>query len=195
LGAGAHGISLDADGNGIIGEANNGSRAFGLWGRSDSGFAGFFQGAVEVVGSLTVTGVKSAAVPFTDGSYRRLYCMESPESWLEDFGFARLVNGQAQVQLDAGFQAVVKSDSYHVFLTEYEDNNALYVVNRTSTGFGVRAKSSNTAHGSFSYRIVAKRKDIEGPRLEKVTIPTDKLKAPKPSFTMLPPLAATRPLS
>jgi hypothetical protein len=193
-GAGVHGISLDSEGNGVIGEADNGSNAFGIWGRSSSGFAGFFQGAVLVSGSLTVTGAKSAAVPFNDGSHRRLYCIESPESWLEDFGVGQLVNGQAQVQLDAGFAAIVKSESYHVFVTEYEDNNALYVVNRTSAGFGVRAKLSNTANSLFSYRIVAKRKDIEGQRLEPVKIPTGKLKPAKPTFTTLPPIKPTRPL-
>jgi hypothetical protein len=186
-GAGVHGISLDSDGNGIIGEANNGSFAYGVWGRSSSGFAGVFDGAVQVRGSLDVFGAKSAVVPFADGSHRRLYCMESPESWFEDFGVGHFENGQAQVQLDADFAAVVKSDSYHVFITEYEDNNALYVVNRTNTGFGVRAKSSNTSKGTFSYRIVAKRKDIEGARLEKVTIPTGKLKPAEPRFITLPP--------
>src|SRR6516164_1684532 len=135
--------------------------------------AAMFCGLVDVVGDFTVVnGAKSTAVPHPDGSHRRLYCMESPESWLEDFGVGQLVNGQAQVQLEAGFAAVVNSDSYHVFITEYEDHNALYVVNRTNTGFGVRAKTSNTAKGTFSYRIVAKRKDIEGPRLEKVRIPS-----------------------
>ena len=64
----------------------------------------------------------------------------------------------------------MNSDAYHVFITEYDDNNALYVTRRTSTGFEVRAKAS-TASGTFSYRVVAKRKDITSPRLEKVTIP------------------------
>jgi hypothetical protein len=177
---------LDTDGNGIIGEADNGRNAFGVWGRSNEGFAGFFQGAVLIIGGLNVTGSKSAIVPFEDGSHRRLYCMESPESWLEDFGVGQLVDGQARVELDADFAAVVNSDAYHVFITEYEDNNALYVFNRTRSGFGVRAKSSNTAAGSFSYRIVAKRKDIEAPRLEKVTIPTSKLDVPKARFITHP---------
>jgi hypothetical protein len=186
-GAGVHGISLETDGIGIFGEADSGSDAIGVWGFSDAGFAGLFTGKVQVLGPFSVFGVKSAVVPFADGSHRRLYCMESPESWIEDFGVGQFVNGQAQVQLDADFAAVVNSDSYHVFITEYEDHNALYVVNRTNTGFGVRSKTSNTAKGTFSYRIVAKRKDIEGPRLEKVKIPTAKLKPTKPRFTKLPP--------
>jgi hypothetical protein len=139
-------------------------------------------GDVNVNGNATVTGIKSAAVPFPDGSHRRLYCMESPENWFEDFGTGHLIDGQADVQLEPGFASVVKSDHYHVFLTEYDDNNALYVCDRTSHGFKVRAKSSKTARGTFSYRIVAKRKDIAGPRLEKVEFPTHKrptLKIPK----------------
>jgi hypothetical protein len=43
------------------------------------------------------------------------------------------------------------------------------------TGFGVRAKSSQTASGTISYRFVAKR--IAGARLERVVIPTGKLQA------------------
>jgi hypothetical protein len=124
------------------------------------------------VNSLTVTGNKSAAVPFPDGTHRRLYCMESPDSWFEDFGTGTLANGQAQVRLDPDFAATVHTDDYHVFLTEYDDNNPLYVTERSATGFAVRAKTSTTASGTFSYRVVAKRGDILAPRLEKLTMPT-----------------------
>jgi len=63
------------------------------------------------------------------------------------------------------------ADDYHIFLTEYEDNNGLYVTGRTSTGFGVRGKTSPNARGTFSYRVVAKRKDIVAPRFEEVALP------------------------
>jgi hypothetical protein len=52
--AGVVGSSLETDGNGIYGIANNGSVAAGVWGRSDSGFAGYFSGNVQVVGDFTV---------------------------------------------------------------------------------------------------------------------------------------------
>ena len=48
--------------------------------------AGAFVGNVIIDGNLQVTGTKSAVVPFPDGSHRQLYCLESPESWFEDFG-------------------------------------------------------------------------------------------------------------
>jgi hypothetical protein len=193
-GAGVHGISSDLNGNGMIAEANNGARAFAIWARSSSGFAGFFDGNVQVNGDFLVTGAKSAVVAFPDGSSRRLYCMESPESWFEDFGVGQLVNGCAEVELAIDFASVVTCDSYHVFLTEYDDNSGLYVTNRTSTSFAVRARSSKTSNGSFSYRVVAKRKDIAGRRLEPVTIPTEKVRSVKTASPAipLPPSERTR---
>jgi hypothetical protein len=139
-----------------------------------SGTAGQFDGNVVVSGNLTVGGAKSAAVPFPDGSHRRLYCVESPENWFEDFGFGELSNGEARVRLDPGFSSIVVSGAYHVFITEYEDNNALYVAERTDTGFLVRAKGTK-AKGAFSYRVVAKRKDIAAPRFEQVELASDRL--------------------
>ena len=100
--------------------------------------------------------------------------MESAESWFEDFGTGYLKNGQAEIPLDAEFASIVNNDDYHVFLSEYDDNNALYVTNRTTTGFGVRSKLSATASGTFSYRIVAERKDITGVRFDKVVLPAQR---------------------
>ena len=87
----------------------------------------------------------------------------------EDFGFGELSNGEARVPLDPGFSAIVEGEGYHVFITEYEGNNALYVTQRTSAGFVVRA-TAQTATGTFSYRVVAKRKDIRAPRFEEVQV-------------------------
>ncbi len=195
---GVHGFTVS--GTGVSGESSNGvgvratsssstglvaAGTIGLFASSSAagGTAGEFDGNVSVVnGNVTVTGgnvtatggVHSVAVAFADGSHRRLYSVESPESWFEDFGFGELVNGQAQVQLDAGFRSIVMSDAYHVFITEYEDNNALYVTKRTGTGFVVQAKGSK-ANGMFSYRVVAKRNDILAPRFEEVALPKEKV--------------------
>jgi hypothetical protein len=133
------------------------------------GRAGLFEGTVQINGDLHVTGAKAAVVPFPDGTARRLYAVESPESWFEDFGEGRLVGGRAAVALDPDFAAVVAGMGYHVFLTEYEDHNALYVTGRTGRGFEVVAKGSPTASSAFSYRVVARRKDLAGRRLDPVT--------------------------
>jgi hypothetical protein len=54
--AGVQGIATGLDANGVIGEANNGGVAFGVWGKSTQGFAGFFSGKVAVVGNLIKSG-------------------------------------------------------------------------------------------------------------------------------------------
>ena len=149
------------------------SIGYGVWGVAGQtgAYAGVFSGPVFINGSYTALGAKSAAVPHPDGSHRRLYCMEAPESYFEDVGRGQLANGHAQVQLDPDFAAVVRTDSYEVFLTPRGDCRGLYVTNPTAAGFEVRELQGGTSTLAFSYRIMAHRKDIPGPRFERVTIP------------------------
>jgi hypothetical protein len=134
--------------------------------------AGTFQGSVIVNGSLTVTSTKSAAVKKKDGTLARMYCVEAPESWFEDFGTAQLQNGQATVDLDPEFDQVVRGDDYRVFLTAVGDTGFLYVSQKGPHRFEVRSRDGATAKGSFDYRVVARRLDDVGRRLEKVEVPT-----------------------
>lgn len=144
----------------------------GVVGQS-ANLAGYFIGRLYVNGPFIVFGSpKSAAVPHPDGSHRLLYSMESPESWFEDFGKARLSKGRAKVRLDPDFAVVVKTAAYHVFLTPYSDSNGLYVSRRTGKGFEVREQHGGKSNAPFSYRIVAKRKDVPERRLAKVNLPT-----------------------
>jgi hypothetical protein len=133
--------------------------------------AGLFQGNVDILGDLLVTGLKAAVVTLADGTYRRLYCVESPDSWFEDIGSGKLVNGRATIGLDLDFAATVRTDDYHVFITEYDGNNALYVTARSATGFEVRA-GAGPVGASFSYRVMAKRKDLQGARLQAMQLPS-----------------------
>jgi hypothetical protein len=134
-------------------------------GQTIKGLAGLFDGDIRV------TGVKGAVVPHPDGSHRLLSAIESPESWFEDFGEGQLKDGKVKIQLDPDFAKVVKTDKYHVFVTSYRDSHGLYVTNRTNKGFEVREQRGGKSSLTFSYRIVARRKDIEGKRLAKVTLP------------------------
>ncbi len=161
-------------GSAVVGHAKGlvGSKAIAIDGRVDfqTQYAGYFQGNVFVNGSFHVTGAKSAAVPFPDGSLRRLYSVESPESWFEDFGEAKLVAGRADVRLDPDFAAVV-SGSYHVFVTPHADSNGLYVAARHSNGFEVREQQGGAGTLTFSYRVVARRKDVDGSRFASIAHP------------------------
>jgi hypothetical protein len=100
-----------------------------------------------------------------------LYSLESPESWFEDFGEGRTMQGKAKVKLEPGFASVIKANSFHVFLTPYGESNGLYVSQRNSHGFEVREQGTGKASIRFSYRVVGKRKDIKGERLAKIALP------------------------
>ena len=118
-------IGVQAQSTGVNG------MAVGAWGNV------IILGDIILGGDLIVTGAKNAAIPHRDGSHRLLDCIESPESWFEDFGEAKLVKGRANVKLEAGFLSVVKMDRYHVFLTPYGESNGLYVSHRGKKGFEV----------------------------------------------------------
>jgi hypothetical protein len=139
---------------------------------STGGYAGIFSGAVYVSGPLTVLGAKSAAVRDAGRTLRRMYSMESPESWFEDFGGAQLTSGTATVQFEPSFGSLVHGDNYHVFLTpKGEPKGPLYVSKQNPNGFTVPEAGGGTSNIGFSYRIVAKRKDIPGNRLEHIDEP------------------------
>jgi hypothetical protein len=157
---GIAGVSHDEYGTGVYGECY-----------TPYGDAGYFVGDVTVNGTVNVNGnvdvkgelnakIKHAIVPFPDGSKRLLHCMESPEHWFEDFGSARLTRGRATVKFDADFAKVVTLNGYRVFLTPEGDCHGLYVRKRGSS-FEVRELQGGTSNVGFSYRIVAKRKDIK----------------------------------
>jgi hypothetical protein len=187
-GAGGFGIyGISAKGHGLVGATATagGAAVVGATNGVAGAYAGAFYGRVIVSGDFTVAGgAKSAAVPHPDGSHRRLYCMESPESWFEDFGTGQLQCGRADVAIDPDFAALVDLTGYHVFLTQYDQHNDLCVADRRSTGFRVEAKNGS-GDGQFSWRVVAKRKDITAERLAAVTIPSE---PPLPPSPKVPPL-------
>lgn len=167
-GNGVRGVSVAAGGPasvGVVGFSSAGNGVVGIT-ASASGFGGVFLG-----GLLVVSGPKSSAVRHPDGSHRLLYCMESPESWFEDFGRATLVRGRSTVKLDPSFAAVVKTGDYHVFVCPEGDVKGLHVSRRNRVGFEVREHEGGKSNTTFSYRVVARRKDIKTERFSKVVIP------------------------
>jgi hypothetical protein len=158
-------------------------------------YAAYFTGATVVQGNFAVVGgTKSAAVKDASGQHRLVYCVESPESWLEDFGTGKVVSGKAEIALDPTFTQIARTDDYHVFLTEHDTHNHLVVTKRTATGFTVAADAEGAAlkgkkvtdlAGTFSWRVVARRKDIAGERLAKFDPP--KINTPDPDKLPTPP--------
>jgi hypothetical protein len=184
-GAGGFGVyGLCANGHGLVGAtaAAGAAAVVGATNGVVNAYAGAFYGRVIVGGDFTVVnGAKSAAVPHPDGTHRRLYCLESPESWFEDFGTGRLECGRAEIAIDPDFAAITNTDDYHVFLTPYGGTDVLAVTERTPDGFRVDTQNV-TSDVAFSWRIVAKRRDIPAPRLERVTIPSEPTLPPVPEM-------------
>jgi hypothetical protein len=160
---GQHGV-IGAS-NALVGVYGYSETSYGVVGRTGNpaSQAGYFAGDVTITGHLTLNGMKSAAVPFPDGSRRLLYCMESPELWFEDFGTGKLKGGRTVVKLDADFAKVIKR-GYKVFLTPEGDCRGLFVHRKRATSFEVRELMGGKSAIAFSYRIVGRRKDIKGHR-------------------------------
>jgi hypothetical protein len=200
LGAGTKGPGVQGQstgGHGLVGTTNASDGHAGLVGSASAaggiglmgiapgyggmsvGKAGIFYGNVQITGGTLSAPVMQAVIQHAgDNSYRALHTVASPEGWVEDFGKAKLVNGTTEVKLDPDFAALVHTDDYHVFLTEYDDHNNLFVTNLSAGGFTVQAKDAVNPSGvkaptkgassTISYRVVAKRKDIASERLAKV---------------------------
>jgi hypothetical protein len=180
--AGVYGQSMNGS-MGVLGVADpSASSGAGVAGvGSPHAPAGYFEGDLIVTGQI-FAGIKDAIMPFPDGSHRLMHCMESPEHWFEDFGAGRLKGGRTVVKLDADFAKVIKRGDYHVFLTPKGDCRGLCVRRQEGASFEVRELQGGTSNVAFSYRVVAKRKDIKAhtrfakidPRLP---IPTGKARA------------------
>src|SRR5688572_17280115 len=134
-----------------------------------------FVGDIVITGSYTATGTKSAVVPHPDGSMRTLYCTEATEGYFEDFGRAQLAGGVARVSLDPDFAPLVHATGYHVFAMAEGDSKGLFVTRQDATGFEVREQQGGSSNVAFSYRIVAKRRDVDSPRLKRVDAELTKL--------------------
>ena len=170
------GFGVAASSQNGIGIAASSQTSIGLFARTGTrtGTAAVFEGNVVIAGDLTVTGAKHAAVPRAGGGHQLLYCIESPESWLEDFGEAHLVKGRAQVAIDRGFAQTIDVRSYHVFVSAYGAEH-VFVSKRSRNGFEIRAVPCEGAQMPrslrCSYRIVARRRSIKAPRLKRMQLP------------------------
>jgi hypothetical protein len=132
-----------------------------LPGAGPSALAGLFIGNVQIQGNLQVTGAitRASGAAQVDPAGARVAALDNPET-LVAIGEAQLAGGRAEVRLQPAFAAAMADDRYHVFLTEYGDHSGLYVAQRTRQSFEVRAKDSPTAGATFSYRVVARPRDV-----------------------------------
>jgi hypothetical protein len=130
----------------------------------------------DSLGDTVAKGSKSAAVPLKSGQMVKVFSMESPEVWFEDFGSGQLMGGIAVVRLDAKFgQTANLSKNYHVFVTPKGDCKGLFVANETKDGFEVRELGGGQSSIDFDYRIVAHRNGYEAMRLPVAKVPSARI--------------------
>jgi hypothetical protein len=114
---GAYGFSVASNGNGAVGEANVGTSAYGVWGKSSSGFAGFFSGKVHVNGALSKSsGSFKIDHPLDpEGKYLYHSFVESPDMKnIYDGNVVTDDRGFATVTLPAWFEALNSDFRYQL---------------------------------------------------------------------------------
>jgi hypothetical protein len=166
-------VGISTSSHGLYGSTNGGAGVYGIvaenLGANGPGLLITGSAPSQVYGGLQVFGVKNAVLKMQDGSFASVYCQESPEPYFEDFGRAQLVGGVANVPLEREFATLVAGGDYHVFTHPQGDTNGLFVSRQGPAGFEVRECKGGTGNIAFSYRIVTKRKDIEGRRFARVS--------------------------
>ena len=167
-GTGVHGESLGLGGTiGPPAGVGVAGRAMGAGGIGVRGSGGAF--GVYAEGNLGASGTKSAVVTTQSYGKRKVYSVESPGVWFEDFGKSNLTNGVARIRIDPVLAQMVNLNvEYHVFLTPVGGWANLYVATKGPTSFEVRADGISK-DVSFDYRLVAKRKGYENERLAPLT--------------------------
>ncbi len=162
---GVEGWTGGDEGRAVRGWATSGTgTTYGVYGKviSTSGYGVYYSGG------LAGTGAKSCVVKTSQGP-TLMYCQESTESWFEDVGGSRLVNGEAHIELDPLFLETVTIDNANpmrVFVQLHDENSKGVAVKKGPTGFDVIELGSGQSNGTFDYRVMAKRKGFEEKRLD-----------------------------
>lgn len=108
------------------------------------------------------TGSVATIVDNPNGGRVNMFCPEAPEILFEDHGQGKLVNGEAKIILDPIFTHNIIVNEKHplrVYVQLEGDCNGVYVINKTINGFEVKELAKGKSNVSFSYQVVANRKD------------------------------------
>ncbi|MDP3024869.1 MAG: hypothetical protein Q8O10_04980, partial [candidate division Zixibacteria bacterium] len=160
-GTAINGYAAGTGGNGVIGECNNGSSAYGIWGISSTGFAGWFDGKVWINGNFTATGTKSSVIQTSQGT-KALYAIEGLDVEFYASGSSSLNNGYAQIVFENLFQEAISAEiPIKVIVTPTADCNGIFVENKSHSGFSVKEIMSGTSNASFDWIAIGRRKGYE----------------------------------
>ncbi len=157
--AGVYGLAQGTNSNGVIGEANNGPSAYGVWGKSTSGYAGFFNGTVHVNGTLTKASGGFLIDHPLDPQNRNLShsFVESPDM-LNVYSGAVTTDddGNATVQLPNYFEALNRDFRYQLTVIGHLFTQAIVSEEITNNQFSIMTDRPNT---TVSWQVTGVRSD------------------------------------
>ncbi len=155
---GVRGFSINS--TGVFGESDNG---IGVFGESHGGFAGQFDGNVQVNGNLTVTGTGTKAFVQahpTDPDKEIVYVtLEGGEAGTYVRGSGQLESGKAVLALPEHFRLVTATEGLTVQLTPRGEWLQLYVVELDTAQLVVLEAQGKS--GAFDYLIQGVRRGFE----------------------------------
>jgi hypothetical protein len=178
-----------SNGTGVLGEANTGSLAFGVWGISSAGYAGYFSGKVNVTGNLTKAGGNFRIDHPLDPAnmYLNHSFVESPDMKNIYDGVVTLdANGMAIVTLPDWFEALNRDFRYQ--LTCIGGYAPVYVAQEIQNGTFTIA--GGTPGLKVSWQVTGIRQD---PWANDNRIPVEEPKPPEETGTYLYPQGYGQP--
>jgi hypothetical protein len=156
---GASGFAAVANGNGVVGTANNGSLAYGVLGVSTSGYAGKFSGNVDVDGTLTKdAGAFRIDHPLDPAhTYLQHSFVESPDMKNVYDGVVRTdARGFATVRLPRYFQALNRDFRYQLTIVGSRGWRARVVREIANNRFTIETDEPRV---KVSWQVTGIRKD------------------------------------
>lgn len=140
----------------------------------------------KIIGNGAVSTIVEGAS--SNDSPKVMFAPEAPEVLLEDYGTGKLVNGTANISIDPIFTKNIIVNTNHplkVFIQLEGDCNGVYVTNKTANGFTVKELQNGNSNVSFSWHIVANRKDDMG-RSPEESVKYSNLRFPDAPGAILP---------
>ena len=124
----------------------------------------------KIIGNGNVSTIVEGATK--NDSKKIMFAPEAPEVLFEDYGIGKLVNGIVKIDIDPIFSNNITVNNEHplkVFIQLEGDCKGVYVINKSKNGFTVKELQNGNSNTSFSWHIVANRKDEVASRSNEIT--------------------------
>lgn len=111
---------------------------------------------------ITGTGTVATIVETPGKDKVSMFCSESPEILLTDYGTGTLIHGKCHIPLDPVFTNNIIVNDHHpmkVFVQLEGDCKGVFVTNKTSRGFDIVELQDGQSNVAFSWSVVANRCD------------------------------------